>query len=170
MKQLLILSLLSCLTVSIFSQEVFTSTQNKFRFTVPRGYYPAEKPFESNEVSVYNPDLMVAFRAGTTPRPYKGSIHKTLAILNKIMEEAFKENFNNPKIIKKGVSNYYSDKAIYYHIQASKVNKDDFDYFICYCIYHNDKQILIVFSTKKEKYSVVVPEALKVMSTLKLLN
>jgi len=112
---------------------------------------------------------MLAFRA-TTARPYKGSIHKVLTISNKIAEESLKEIFNNPKIIKKGISNFYSGKSIYYHLQTSKIKNEDFDFFICYFIYHYDKQILIVFSTKKENYSIVMPEVFKVLSTLKLLD
>ncbi len=97
MKQLLFLALFSCITFTIFSQETFTSNKNKFRFQIPKGYYQTEEKFESNEVSVYNPQLMVAFRVGTTARPYKGSIHKVLTVSNEFAEESFKEIFNNQK-------------------------------------------------------------------------
>ena len=146
----------------------FISTKNGYEFIIPKGFEEGESKFIQNEVSLNNHSIGLFLKVNVTKALDDKTPEILVKIPNSVLEKSWGEIMSSPKIIKKGISVFNKNKAVYFHIKNMKHSSKENDYCIVYTFFHKGNQIAFCFITKTELYGAIISYVLAIVQSMQL--
>ena len=170
MKQILLLNFL-LLSLTSYSQVEFENKTKVYSFTMPVQYENQASQQLRNEFVFVNKADTTSLVVNVNERLYsKKELQSFKEASNSDVESRYFNVLQNPKIIDRGELSTYKDHTIFFHVSHSVQTEKENDYMLTYLFYNKGKEINFIFRTKGRRLEKVLPEIIKIVNSVKLLN